>query len=137
MSVDRPNFMKAYDAVEVPAPIFFKRTQETQVNVISGAFFDAIQSSLDLGSHSLDTFFEMEIQGVEPLDFALPDPDHEAQELIHSFRRKGGQTLAAVLYTQGDAHYKIAHFTKYPIHPDMETEIHVMQNVERTVDGLQ
>ena len=140
MSVERPDFLKAYDAVEVPTTMHSMDAIDEQVRDTSDAFFEAIRDSLDLSSRSLVHLFEIDYRMLVPM-YGEGTPAQEkviaSDDYIRVFRRRGGQTLASIMYTRDDPNYQDAHFAKYPLRPVTIEQIRAFQKMERIELGLE
>ena len=113
MSVARPDFLDAYTAVEVPAPMRSMDAIDEQVTEVSNTFFDELRDSLDLSYRSLQHLFEIEHKMLVPPLQANAAPEHIVQasdDYLKVFQRRGGQALASVLYTRDDANFQIVHY---------------------------
>ncbi len=140
MSVERPDFLVAYKAVEVPDTMRSMDAIDEEVRGVSDAFFEAIGNSLDLSPRTLGGLFEIEYRmlvrdyptGARPEDMIRGSDDY-----IRKFKRQGGQTLASVMYTRDDVNYQDAHFAKYSLRPKTIADIRSFQQFERIENGLE
>ena len=140
MSVARPDFLDAYTAVEVPAPMRSMDAIDEQVAEVSNTFFDEIRDSLDLSYRSLQHLFEIEHKMLVPPYPRGTAPEHTVRasdDYLKVFQRRGGQALASVLYMRDDANFQIAHFSKFSLLPQTEEEIRAFQHMERIEIGLE
>lgn len=140
MSVARPNFLDAYNAVEVPAPMLSMDAIDEQVAEVSNTFFDNVRDSLDLSYRSLEHLFEIEYKMLVPSYPSGTAAEHmvlASDDYLKLFQRRGGQALASVLYTRDDFNYQIAHFAKFPLLAKTEEEIRAFQLMERIEIGLE
>lgn len=136
MSVERPDFLTAYNAVEVPDPLVTIDAGNEEVHGIATDFFESIQSSLDLSPRSLEGFFEYDLKMLAPL-IASKHEYQESDDYIRTFRKKGGQALAAVMYMRDDFNNQITHFSKYRLRSSTITTIRELQHLERIEAGLE
>lgn len=140
MSVERPDFLNAYTAVEVPAPTLSMDAIDEQVGEVSDKFFDDVRDSLDLSYRSLGHLFEIDYKMLVPsypLGTAAEHMVQASDDYLKRFMRRGGQTLASVLYTRDDFNYQIAHFAKFPLLSKTEADIRSFQQLERIELGLE
>lgn len=137
---ERPDFLIAYNAVEVPPTMRVQDAIDEQLRTTTDTFFENIYSSLDLSPRTLGGFFEFKFNTLVPLyEDDRPDSDkvRVTDDMVHSFRRKGSQALAAVMSIRDDPNYTIAHFAKYPLLPQTEDLIRDLQRLERIELGLE
>lgn len=140
MSAERPDFLVAYNAVEVPDTMHSMDANDEEVRAASEKFFEAVSSSLDLSPRTLGHLFEIEYRmlvrdspsGAHPEDMIRGSDDY-----VQRFRRQGGQTLAAIMYTRDDPNYQDAHFAKYSLRPKTIDDIRSFQQLERIEFGLE
>lgn len=140
MSVERPDFLVAYNAVEVPNTMHSMDAIDEEVREVADAFFEKVSSSLDLSPRTLGHLFEIEYRmlvrdyptGARPEDMVRGSDDY-----VQRFRRQGGQTLASVMYTRDDANFQDAHFAKYSLSPRTIDDIRSFQHLERIEFGLE
>ena len=140
MSVERPDFLEAYTAVEVQGVMRSMDATDTLVVAVSNTFFTAIRTSLDISPRSLSHLFEIEQKALTPIYPEERSPEHmvrTSDEYIRKFKRRGGQTLASILYTRDDFNYQDVHFAKYPLLPITEEEIRTFQHLELVEDGIE
>jgi hypothetical protein len=137
---ERPDFLSAYNAVEVPAPLLSMDAIDEQVRETTDTFFDSVIRSLDLSPLVMGNFFEIKWKTLTPMyEDSVPYESrvHGTDDYIQMLRKQGSQTLAAVMYTRDDFNYQIAHFAKYPLLAKTEKEIRELQRLERIVSGLE
>lgn len=136
MSAERPDFIDAYNAVEVPDPMVTQDASDSYVSDTVNAYFEAVQNSLGLGARSLGGFFEYDYKMLAPLIRSGREyPD--TNDFIQIFRKKGYQVLAAVTYMRDDFNAQITQFAKYPLLDPTITTIRELQHLERIEDGLE
>lgn len=140
MTHEQPDFIEAYNAVRVPDVLHSMDAIDEAVKEASDTFFGDIRDSFDLTDHAAFHLFEIQHKMLVP---AYPDgtPASErvlaSDDYIRTFRRQGGQAIAAVLYTRTDTNYQDAHFSKYPLLPETEAEIRTFHRLDRIVLGLE
>lgn len=140
MSVERADFLLAFNAVEVPAPILTTDVIDTQAIAATNTFFQDVERSLDLGPRTLDAFFERDIviltSAAEPKplssEYVRPEDDYMAM-----YKKCGGQVIASVLFLRNDLRHQIAHFTKYQLLPATVDEIRELQYFDDVTHGLE
>lgn len=138
--LERPDFLVAYNAVEVPDVLVSQDAIDEHVREVANDFFEAVYSSLDLSPRTLGGFFEREYKMLVP-HHAPPVSSAErvtaTDDYQERFRRVGGQILASVTYVRSDSNYQYAHFSKFPILPRTEDDIRAYQQLERIELGLE
>lgn len=140
MSIERPDFLVAYNAVEVPETMHSMDAIDEQVRVASDTFFENVSNSLDLSPRTLGHLFEIEYRmlvrdyptGARPEDMVRGSDDY-----VRKFKRQGGQTLAAIIYTRDDNNFQDAHFAKYSLRPKTVDDIRSFQHLERIEFGIE
>lgn len=140
MSVERPDFLVAYNAVEVPDTMHSMDAIDEEVRIASDTFFENISNSLDLSPRTLEHLFEIEYRmqvrdyptGARPEDMVRGSDDY-----VRKFKRQGGQTLAAIMYTRDDNNFQDAHFAKYSLRPKTVDDIRSFQHLERIEFGIE
>ncbi len=137
---ERPNFVDAYNAVEVPAPLLSTDAIDEHVTLTTNRFFDAIMESLDLSPLAMQYALEFKWKTLTPMyEDSVPYEQrvHGTDDYIQMLRKQGSQTLAAVMYTRDDFNYQIAHYTKYPLLSKTEAELRELHRLERIISGLE
>jgi hypothetical protein len=133
---ERPDFLVAYNAVEVPPTIVSQDAIDEQVRLAEEIFFAAIQASLDLSPRTVGVFFEIErrllVRQAHAEEGYFGTDDYQ-----HRFRKSGQQILASVTYIRDDLNYQIAHFAKYPLLQGTEHGIRELQRLERIEFGIE
>lgn len=121
--VERPDFLDAYNGVEVPAAIHASQMTGEQMAEVVEAFFSDVQNSLDVGSSMLEEYFERETS-------------HEAR--VETFRRRGGQAIAAVFTTFDPPGNRVATvFSKYELSELAQAELRTWQVLSSIVHDTQ
>lgn len=134
--VERPDFLVAYNAVEVPATRVSADAIDEHVYELERCFMGEIRASLDLSDFALEHFFVEERS-------LLVRPEHAEQGYFDTddyqlrYRKCGQQILASVTYTRDDFNYQVAHFAKYPLTDHTVESIRELQRIERIVAGLE
>ncbi|UTX51225.1 hypothetical protein KI440_03385 [Candidatus Saccharibacteria bacterium TM7i] len=139
MNPERPDFMRAFEAVEVPPTVVLQDAIEA--SALQEAYLSNIQNSLDLSPRTLAYFFEYETK------LLLPSAKEEAlrrgetgimtDDYITLFRRRGHQVLASVMLIRDDFNYSVVHFAKHPITEWAAESIRELQLLERLEAGLE
>ncbi len=119
MNVDRPDFLEAYNAVEVPAPIVSTESPDEEADEAVDTFFRSVQSALGLGDLTYSELFE---RVTRPISNASEiQQRHEVQsDSLEVFRRRGGQVIASVLRISEAPESQTIRFAKYE--PTKETQ---------------
>ena len=122
MSLERPDFMESFNAVEVPPTMIVQ--DEFDAAQYQRDFLKEIQDSLVLSDRALGAFFDEETK------LLLPYAKQEAlrrgesgmmtDDYITLFRHRGRHALASVMLIRDDFNYTVVHFAKYPILPPIE-----------------
>lgn len=135
-NVVRPDFLEAYNAVVVPEPLVSMDAIDEHVHATADRFFAEVRTALDLGSHTVATFFEIE----DKMLVTPHGPEKEVRgsdDFMHLFQRRGGQAIASVLYQRDSFNFQIAQFAKYPLLPRTIEEIREFQRLEQIIHGLE
>lgn len=139
-AVNRPDFLVTYTAIEVPAPILSMDATDPKVVQTTDAFFGEVIDSLDLSPRTRGEFFEIAWKTLTPM-YQDEVPEGErirgTDDYIQSFRRKGHQALASVLYMRDDMNHQVAHFAKYDLEASTIAFIRDLQHLERIEVGLE
>jgi len=134
--LERPDFLVAYNAVEVPPTLLSQDAIDEDVHLVYRTFFGAIRDSLDLSPRTLTHFFQIERRLVITQEHA--DAGYFGTEDYQTrFRKTGQQILASVTYERDDLNYQIAHFAKYPLLEGTVRSIRELQQLERIELGLE
>lgn len=136
MSGERPDFLKVYNAIKVPAPLISMDAGDRLVSTKVEAFFKAVQDSLDLSPRSLEGFFEYDDKMLVPRVVSKHEYQ-ESNDYVHQFKRKGSQVIAAVTYTRDDFNAQITQFSKYSLLTPTVVTIRELQHLERIEAGLE
>ena len=121
----RPDFLEAYNAIEVPSPLLATKVLNDHVTITANNFFAAVEASLDMSPRTMAHFFTYSEEG----NFA-------EGEYRKRFRRRGGQTLASLVYTHDIPRRHVAYFATYPLLATTEADIRAYQQMERIEFGL-
>ncbi len=135
-AVERPDFLVAYNAVEVPATILSQDAIDEEVNTIKENFFAEIRDSLDLSPRTLEHFFDVERRLIVRQSHAEQGYFGTDDYQTH-FRRTGHQILASVTYMRDDFNYQVAHFAKHTLLEDTVSGIRELQQLERIEFGIE
>ncbi|MGV9002329.1 MAG: hypothetical protein ACOH18_05245 [Candidatus Saccharimonadaceae bacterium] len=133
MRIER-DLLKDYSEVVVPKPMHSIDAIDERVSRITDAFFKDIRTSLYLEYRSLGYLFEIDYQMLVPsypIDTPYEEMVRATNDYLQTLKRRGGQTLAAVLYTRTDFNQQIVHFSKFPLLPETVEDIRAFQLLER------
>lgn len=123
MSVERPDFLQAYEAVEVPKPLNLERAREGEARETVEHFFETIETSLDLSQRSLANLFE----------YSTVEAGLSYQK---TFQRMGGQAIASVLYVHRAQRERLF-FSKARLEEPTIDDIRAFQLFERLESGIE
>ena len=133
---ERPDFINAYNAVQVPETLVSMDAIDEQVRSTQDSFFAAISDSLDLSSRTVGHFFEIE-RRLLLRDEHVQEGYYGTDDYQERFRKTGQQILASVTYIRDDWNYQVAHFAKYPLLEGTVRNIRELQQLERIEFGIE
>lgn len=140
MSVERPDFVATYNAITVPTTLLSMDAIDEVVHETSEAFFKEVSDSLDLSYRSLLYFFERDIKMLVPTygeDVRPENRVHSSDDYFEYFRKKGGQVLAAVMYTRDDFNFQFAQYALYPLHQNTIDDVRTLHRMEQIEADLE
>ena len=123
MSVERPDFLQAYEAVVVPRALNLEKAQEGEADRAAEHFFETIEASLDLSRRSLAELFE----------YSTVEAGLAYQK---TFQRVGDQAIASVLFAHRGQRHRLF-FSKSPLEQSTIDDIHAFQILERLEWGIE
>ena len=133
ISPQYPDFIKAFNAVEVPPATVFQDAIEAEG--LRCTYLEDIKNTLDLSPRTLDAFFEQETKLLFPLDredaIRRGESGIMTDDTITLFRYRGRQVLASAMLIRDEYNYSVLHCAKYPIMEQAAEDIRAYQQLER------